>query len=462
MQQTSPSGPNLFHYLRILRRFRWMIAGLVLVSVVATWLVCKLSTPLYEAKATLLPVKEDSLGGGGFSFGGGGGGKDSKSGGGGGGGSSMIMDALGGKGPTILDTFNVILTSRSMAERVVEQLNLTAYYGIDNKVVAAGILQGEIKVKSTSHKSLELVVTSKDPKVAADIANTCFVTLDRMYKEFAIASTKRTRQFIEARLEEKKKKLVESENLLKEFQTENRILSVTGEQSEGAAEAAASLHSEIVGHQVELAALREYATPSHPQINQLEAQIAELQRQLDLLEQSQVKGIGGKRIKRLPLSKQGVFPKYEETPALMLELLRLTRGVKVEEAVYGLLIGMLESAKLSEAKDIPTVQIMDAAIPPLYKSHPRTMQNILIAGALALVLGVLLAFFMDHLEHLQALEQTAATLLPTGGGKYPEGDINGNGEAKVAAVRPASPSAEAPPLFPLVGRRSENPAAEKN
>ncbi len=462
MQQAPPSGgPNIFHYLRILRRFRWMIAGLVLVSVVATWLVCKLSTPLYEAKATLLPVKEESLSGGGFSFGGGGGGKDSKGGGGGGGGSSMIMDALGGKGPTILDTFNVILTSRSMAERVVEQLNLTAYYGIDNKVVAAGILQGEIKVKSTSNKSLELVVTSKDPKVAADIANTCFATLERMYKEFAITSTKRTRQFVEARLEEKKKKLVEAENILKEFQTENRILSATGEQTEGAAEAAASLHSEIVGHQVELAALREYATPSHPQINQMEAQIAELQRQLDLLEQNQIKGIGGKRVKRLPLSKQGVFPKYEETPALMLELLRLSREVKVEEAVYGMLIGMLESAKLSEAKDLPTVQIMDAAIPPMYKSRPRTMQNMLIAGALSLVLGILFAFFLDYLEHLQALERKAVGLLPTGAGAHPEGESNGNGEAKVAAVYPASPK-EAKPLLPLVGRRSESPVTEKN
>ncbi|MBM4134068.1 MAG: hypothetical protein FJ245_09900 [Nitrospira sp.] len=444
-QANTASSPNLFHYWRIIQPFRRMIAGLFIASIVATWLFCKFSTPLYEAKATLLPAKEDSLSGGGFSFGGGSSSKDSK--GGGSGGSAMVMDALGSRGPTITDTLNVILSSRSVAERVVDQLNLTAYYGVNDKIVASIILQGEIKVKTTLFKSLELTVMSKDPKVAADIANAYFMVLDRMYKEFAVASAKRNHQFIEARLEEKKHKLMEAENVLKEFQTENRILTPAGEQAEAAAGAAASLHGEIVGHQVELAALREYATPSHPHINQLEVQISELQRQLDFLEQNQVRGVGGKRMKRLPLSKQ-VFPRYEETPALMLEMLRLTRIVKIEEAVYGMLLGMLETAKIAETKDLPTIQVMDAAIPPLSKSRPKTLQNVQIAAALSLVLGILLALLLDHLERARAQEQDNMDLLAAGASDYPAEDAHGagNGDANGSGVYPVPPK-EARPLY---------------
>jgi uncharacterized protein involved in exopolysaccharide biosynthesis len=421
-----------------------MIAGLVVVSVLATGLISKFSTPYYEAKATLLPVKEEALPGGGFSFGGAGGGGERKGGGNGGGGAPMLMDVLGGKaGPTIFDTLNVILASRTMAERVVEQLNLMNYYGADTKVAAASALQGEVKIKGTGYKSLEVMVLSTDPNVAADIANAYFSNLDRMYKEFSITSTKRSRQFIEARLEEKKKKLAEAENLLKEFQTENRILA-TAEQSEGAVQAAGALHSEIVRLELELAVLREYATPSHPQINQLQVQISELRRQLDHLDQDQARAIGNKLKKRPPLSKQ-VFPAYEEAPALMLEMLRLNRQVKVEEAVYGMLLGMLESAKISEARDLPTVHIMDAAIPASHKSRPKTMQNVMVAFALSLVFGMLVGIFWDHIERLKVLEE--ASLREDGGtGDFQVGKEYGNGDAN-GAEEYSQPPKQSEPLY---------------
>lgn len=389
---------NLLDYWRIICRARWMIGGLVVASVLITGVVSKLSPKLYEAKATILPVKEDMMGGGGFSFGGGGG-KEK-----GGGGSMMVLDTLSGKsGPTIMDTLQVLLHSRAMAEAVIDELNLMLYYETKSRSAAVGVLQSEVSVKSNAWKGLEITVLSKDPVMAANIANTYFSVLDRLNKEYSITATKRNRMFIEARLHEKTQKLIEAEEAMMKFQKENRIVDPS-EQMIGAVTAAADLHAQIVGLEVELAALRAYALPSHPQISQLEAQIAELRHQLDRHDSDQSSSLLKTRKKRQQTVTQKVFPAFEDAPSLAVDFLRLARRQKVEEAVYGMLVGMLESAKIAEVRDLPTVQIMDKALPPEFPSRPQTLRNVQVAAGLSLVLGVLLAVFLDHLRRIRSQE----------------------------------------------------------
>lgn len=122
---------------------------------------------------------------------------------------------------------------------------------------------------------------------------------------------------------------------------------------------------------------------------------------------------------------QKFFPAFEESPSLAVNFIRLMRRVKVEEAVYGMLVGMLESAKIAEARDVPTIQIMDAATPPEHRSRPKTLQSIQVAGVLALVLGILLAFFLNYLERLSAQEAVPGpTTVDTG---Y-SAEVDGNGD----------------------------------
>lgn len=392
-------NPNLLDYWRILYGFKWMIAGLVLTSAVVTGIVAKLSPKIYEAKASLLPVREESMSGGGISFGGG---KD-KGGGGGGGNAGMILETLGGKagGPSLLDTLNILLASRTMAEIVVQKLNLQDYYGT-SFTRSVDALRGETSFYTTQFKSIDVKVETTDPHMAAKIANAYVESLDQLNKERNITASKRNRIFIDARLEEKSKKLAEVENALKTFQVENKTFGFS-ERFEHVS-AAAKIHGQIVALEVELAALKEYATPSHPMINQLRAQIDELRRKLDEMEEDELKSIGKKQKGRAHLSEK-FFASFEETPTLELEFIRLSRQVKVEEAVYGMLVGMLEQAKIHEARDLPTIQVMDLAIPPEVRSRPKTLQYIEVAAALAFVFGIFLAFLLDYIERLKAQEQ---------------------------------------------------------
>ncbi len=415
---------TILDYWRVVRQYRWMIAGMFVVSVVATGVVSKFFLPaVYEAKAVVLPAREEPIGGG-MAFGGG-----DKEKGGGSGTRSMALDLMGGKsGPTLMDTLNVLLNSRAIGEAVAEDLNLMAYYGTNSLARTVDALQSQAKFTVSKFKAIEIIVLTKDPEMAARIANAYAVHLDRLNKQYSMRATRRTREFIEKRLAEKTKQLIVAEEALKEFQTRNRSLALDN-QTEAAFGTVASLHAQIVELEVELAALREYATPAHPMINQLEVQIKQLRRELDRLETDQTQAFRSKKKSRAPISERA-FPTFEEAPSLALQYFRLVRQSKVEEAVYGMLVGALEQVKLSEARDLPTVELLDPAIPSMFKSKPNTLENVLTAGVLSIALGTLLAYFLNYLLLVQAQEAAALNRIQLNGAQqFGEPELIGNGSA---------------------------------
>jgi capsule polysaccharide export protein KpsE/RkpR len=185
--------------------------------------------------------------------------------------------------------------------------------------------------------------------------------------------------------------------------------------------------------EVQLAALKEYALPSHPMINQLAAQIREYRAQLDRLESERVGG-GGK-LSRVPLSKK-YYPAFEEMTALQFKLLGLMRHVRVEDSVYTMLVSTLEAAKIAEVRDLPTIQVVDSAIPPTSKIRPKPLHNMLVAGVLSLLLGLFLAFSINYVEVLRAQEVASASIVD---GTVAAATVEANGNGNKFETYPVSP-----------------------
>ena len=86
-------------------------------------------------------------------------------------------------------------------------------------------------------------------------------------------------------------------------------------------------------------------------------------------------------------------------PQVGLDLARLTRNLKAQEAIYISLTQQLEQAKISEAQDMPVVQALDLAIPGLRPVKPKIKLNVALAGAVSLLLGILLSFVLDFIQN---------------------------------------------------------------
>jgi len=71
---------------------------------------------------------------------------------------------------------------------------------------------------------------------------------------------------------------------------------------------------------------------------------------------------------------------------------------RIQEVLYELLVREYELAKIEEAKNMPTIQVLDEAVPPMRKFEPRRRQMVTTAGAGSFTLAVFLAFFLEYRE----------------------------------------------------------------
>ena len=92
-------------------------------------------------------------------------------------------------------------------------------------------------------------------------------------------------------------------------------------------------------------------------------------------------------------------------PELGFEYARLSLDVKMKEEIVRFLGARLEEAKFKEAKDTPTLQVLDVATPPKVRTFPRRTVMVILAAALSLVMSTILAFLLESWSRLKSDNQ---------------------------------------------------------
>jgi len=382
---------NLLDYWRVIWKRRWMIGGVWLSAVLAALVVSLLLPKVYRSTATLLPSL-DSKDGAGL-------GALLSAAGGAAGAAQTLGISLPGAPATPTDVFVAMLKSRIMADDVIKQFDLMRLYEAKTMDDARKALEDDTTIKVSKEKVIMIVVEAKDPKLAADMANYYVSNLDRLNRTLNVSKASQNRAFIERRLAETQVNLVKAEEALKEFQTRNKTVAVEA-QSKAMIEAAALIQGQITAQEVQLEVMSGYLSPDNPELSRLRTSLAELKKQLYLLES----GKSGKGM----LPGDRLHPAMITVPALALEYGRLMRELKVQETLYTLLTSQYEQAKLAEARDTPTVQVLDPAVPAEKKSKPSIRLNVMIAGVLGLFLGIFLAFLLNYLERVRSQVASSA------------------------------------------------------
>lgn len=382
---------NLLDYWRVIWKRRWLIGGLCVTTVLIAMVVSFLMPKIYESTATLLPQIDSKEGGGLGAL---------LAASGAGGAAQSLGISLPGASATPMDIFAAMLKSRIMADEVIKQFDLMTVYKAQAMQDARKALEGNTKITVTKEKVIKIVVEDESPQRAADIANFYITNLDRLNRTLNVGKAGQNRAFIERRLVETQANLVKAEEALKEFQTQNKTVAVEA-QSKAMIEAAAMIQGQITAQEVQFQVMGGYLSQDNPELSRIRSSIEELKKQLYMLES----GKGGKGM----LPGDRLHPAMITVPGLALDYGRLLRELKVQETLYTLLTSQYEQAKLQEARDTPTVQVLDPAVPAERKSKPSIRLNMMIAGVLALFVGMFLAFF---LEYLGRIRRESAALSP--------------------------------------------------
>ena len=312
----------------------------------------------------------------------------------GGGIGSVAGDLLGVKSSGAL--FIGVLRSQTSQDRLIQQFDLRKVYG------ARLLMDARMKLdESTSiaedRKSgiITISVTDHSPQRAAALANAYVDELNSLVAELSTSSAHRERVFLEERLKVAKLDLDAAVNELAQFSSKNNTLDI---QQEGKAmlDAAGTIAGEMIAAQSELEGLRQIYTENNSRVRSLNARVAELRKQLERLGGTQASAVNGAGVSPEQTGDPSAakagggmpYPTIKSLPLLGAKYADYYRRAKIQETVYELLTEQYELAKVQEAKETPSVKVLDPGTIPERKSHPPRSLIILLGTFLTGCLSV--------------------------------------------------------------------------
>ncbi|UCE06587.1 MAG: hypothetical protein JSW07_00660 [bacterium] len=305
---------------------------------------------------------------------------------------------------TTSDLFVEIIKSRSVFDGVLKkdffykkQKNnankITLLQIINAKSLEKGRkkLASKINVKASPEGIIRVEVELNDRYLSADVANALVSELDKINKEKSISRAKNSRIYIENQLKLTEQKLKKASDELVKFQEKYKAISLE-EQTKTAIEKAGELKGKILAKNVELGVALQTMKPDNVFVVQLKKEIEELDKQYNYLQYGDSVALADQKEFYIP---------FAEVPGVGLELAKLLREVKVQETVWELLNQQFYHAKIQEARDTPTIQVLDEAVPPELRTRPKRKLLILISSFLALMFSIFWAFIIEYINHLK-------------------------------------------------------------
>ncbi len=360
--------------LRLLWEQRRFLFKVVVWGLATSTLLAFLIPKRYEASTQLMPPDTQSTSGMAMLAA-----LTARAGGGFGG---YVGDLLGMKSSGAL--FIGILRSDTVEDRLIDRFNLKKVYGARLYVDARTALSDRTAI-SEDRKSgiITIKTTDRDPKRAAGLAAAYVEELDRLVAELSTSAAHRERVFLEERLQAVKKDLDEAAQQFGQFASKNAAIDIK-EQGRAMVEAAATLQGQLIATEAQLEGLKQIYTDSNVRVRSIHARIEELKRQLQKLG-----GAGSESEPGKSASTQSdtLYPSIRKLPLLGVTYADLYRRTKIQEAVYETLTQQYELAKVQEAKETPSVKVLDPVRVPERKSFPPRLLIMLLGASLALASG---------------------------------------------------------------------------
>ena len=375
MENTAPQQDddeiNLFDLLIVLAKHKLMVLGFPLVAGVLAVIVSLLLPNIYTATTKILPPQQGQAGG-----------------------AAAMLAQLGGlagaagglagiKNPS--DLYIGMMKSRTVADNIIQRFDLTKVY--EGKYPSQVRLTFANASNITAGKDgiISIDVDDKDPKRAADLANAYVEELMKLTQVLAVTEASQRRLFFERQLGQAKESLAKAEAAARGAMQSGGLMQVEG-QGRTLVETTARLRGQITVKEVQIGAMRSFATDRNPDMRMAQQELDTLRYELARLEGAGTSAHTKTSADRSP-----------DKAGSGIDSVRLLRDVKYQETVYELLAKQFELAKIDEAKESTVVQVLDKAIEPDRKSKPKRLMIVLLATLAALFVGVIGAFVREAL-----------------------------------------------------------------
>jgi uncharacterized protein involved in exopolysaccharide biosynthesis len=373
----------------ILRLFwvkRRTIFGIVTAGTLLSALYAFMLTPMYTSTISLMPPETASS-------------------------SSNLMSLLSTAGPaasagsamlgvkTPGALFSGILGSRTVREILVSRFDLVSYYKVRLVEDACKHLAANTSISENTRTGIITIsVSDKNPVLASHLSQGYVAELNHIVTDHSTSSARRERLFLEERLKQIQQDLDGSSRTLSQFSSRNRTIDMPS-QARAMVDAGLKLQGELIVARSELAALRQAYSEDNIRVRAASARVEELHRQLD-----KINGPADDKGAKAGASESS-YPSIVDLPALGITFADLERKVLAEETLWATLTKQYEAAKVQEAKEIPTVQVLDEAEVPQRKSSPVRSDIVASGAVLSLFAACMFVFGAKLWENVDAEDE---------------------------------------------------------
>jgi capsule polysaccharide export protein KpsE/RkpR len=286
------------------------------------------------------------------------------------------LSGLGGAGAakTQAEQYVAMLKSRSVADALSDRFELPRIYELKLPEDVRRKLAQRTNVYLSSRSDLiEVSVEDRDPQRAAKIAGFYIESLTKLLGRVAVTDAKQRRIFLEKQVDETRAALDKAEKALR-----SAGISPSAAQLEPSAAVGmvAQMNANVAGQEIKLSALRSVAGEMNPSTLAAVSELAALKRRLGEMQ------TGGRST---------IDDQYAG----------LYRDYKYNGALLELLATQLASARLDEARDGSSLQIVDFPSVPQKKSKPNAV--FVLAAGLGLGIGLtVLAMYITRRARAEA------------------------------------------------------------
>ena len=369
---------SLIDVLTQLAYRKWLIAKVTGIVMLAGVVLALVQPVRYTATTKIMPPQQTQSGASMM--------MNQLTGAGGGSLATLAGGGLGMRNPN--DIYIGMLTSRPIADAIIQKFNLANEYHAKDMTAARQGLAGNTMVTSEKNGFISVSVTDKDKKRVAEIANAYPDQLRILTKTLAVTEASQRLVFYEEQLKQAKEALVAAELAFQQVQQQKGLVQLDA-QANAIIGGIAALRAQVAAKQVEVQALRSYSTEQNPDVQLAERQLTSLQAEESRLEQSNHSpGIAGLGLGNVP--------------AAGLEYLRAAHELAYRQTLFDMLIKQYDAARLDEAKEAAIIQVVEPAIEPDHKSSQKRALIVLLFTIVGFFAGCTLALLRRWRDIVQS------------------------------------------------------------
>ncbi|PKN72888.1 MAG: hypothetical protein CVU50_05010 [Candidatus Cloacimonetes bacterium HGW-Cloacimonetes-3] len=379
---------DIIEVIRIILKNRWLVIAIVSIAGIAAVVYSLITPQIWKSDAAFYAVssREKSL--------------------------SLSIASLGKIAEDLLDqnmqneavNCVTIMNSRNFSEEVIRRFGLINYFKLTDPDSLANMddaLRLLKKVVATDYKDKNNLITveveTKSKSFSRDIAEFYVDNLESYLQNKRMVNGRRNRIYLENRVEEIWDSIDSLQTVISDFKSKHKAVDLQ-QQSSGLISQYSNLVSSRMKLEISLDVAKINYSPNSPIVQDLELQLAGINKQINELEHS-----GDELRPKFQLD-------FSSIPSLTANQAQLQLNLNILTEVFGYVRPQYEKAKLEEQKNLPQLEILDSPRVAGRRVRPRRAMicliTVLMAGFMSVLMVIVKEIIIAQPKRLRELKDT--------------------------------------------------------